>query len=159
MKVERIIFFQGDSANEYLDLLDRKGERAVVKQLMEYWDPGHHDMAKELSAGNSDHQEAIKVNGIEFILTYNTGLNYIGLEHVIPTKYYLIKDSIDSHITTVSPNSSRVFEEFDSFIKAKKALVNIHKALTEEVKDMYEEYREALRVARALTKTDFEEEE
>jgi len=155
MKVERIIFFQGDGANEYLDLLDRKGERAVVKQLMEYWQPGNHDMAKELSAGNSDYQEAIKVNGIEFILTYNTGLNYIGLEHVIKPpkkKYYVVEDSIYSHVTTKKPNFSETFKEYSSFTKAKEALI-------EELKDMYEEYLYSLRKARALRKTDFEEEE
>ena len=153
MKVERIIFFQGDGANEYLDLLDRKGERAVVKQLMEYWQPGNHDMAKELSAGNSDYQEAIKVNGIEFILTYNTRLNYIGLEHVIKPpkkKYYYVADSFYSHITATKPD--RYYKVYETFSEAKKELI-------EDLNIMLNEYREALRIVRALRKTDFEEEE
>jgi len=155
MKVERIIFFQGDDANEYLDLLDRKGERAAVKQLMGWWYPGEHDLAHELSAGNSDYQSFIKVDGIEFVLTYNTDLNYIGLEHVIPTKYYLIEDSIYSHITTENPKGAYgggMLREFDTFTKAKNALI-------EELKDMYEEYKYALQNARALRKSDFEDNE
>ena len=158
MKVERIIFFQGDGANEYLDLLDRKGERAVVKQLMEYWQPGNHDLAHELSAGSSDYQEFIKVDGIEFVLTYNTNLNYIGLEHIIKPpkkKYYLIEDSIYSHITTENPKGAYgggMLREFDTFTKAKNALI-------EELHDMYEEYKYALQNARALRKSDFEDTE
>ena len=154
MKVERIIFFQGDGANEYLDLLDRKGERAVVKQLMEYWDPGNHDIAKELSGGNNDYQEPIKVNGIEFILTYNTDLNYIGLEHIIPPpkkKYYVVNDSIYSHITTIKPTGMR-YETHETFSKAKRSLV-------EDLEFMIDEYRECLRNVRAKRKTDYEEEE
>ena len=154
MKVERIIFFQGDDANEYLDLLDRKGERAAVKQLMEYWQPGNHDLAHELSAGSSDYQEFIKVDGIEFVLTYNTNLNYIGLEHIIKPpkkKYYLIEDSIYSHITTEKPKGG-FNEEYSSFTKAKNALI-------EELHDMYEEYKYALQNARALRKSDFEDNE
>jgi len=145
---------QGDEANEYLDLLERKGERAVIKQLVEYWQPGEHDEAKQLSAGNSDDQSFIKVNGIEFVLTYNQSLNYIGLEHVIPSKYYIIQassssDLIYSHITTEKPRDG-FYDEYDSFSKAKKALIK-------DLKNIHDDYCNALKEARALRKSDFEE--
>lgn len=156
MKVERIIFMQGDEANEYLNLLERKGKKAVVKQLMEYWQPGEHDEAKQLSAGNLDDQEFIKVNGIKFVLTYNLNLNYIGLEHVIPPKYYIIQassssDLIYSHITTEKPKDG-FYDEYDSFFKAKKALIH-------DLWNVFDGYRNALKEARALRKADFEESE
>ena len=156
MKVERIIFLQGDGAQQLLLLLrsQRITERTAVKQLMEYWQPGEHEEANSLSAGKGDYQSFIKVDGIEFVLTYNTNLNYIGLEHIIKPpkkKYYLIEDSIYSHITTEKPKGG-FNEEYSSFTKAKNALI-------EELHDMYEEYKYALQNARALRKSDFEDNE
>ena len=83
MKIERIMFLQNDKADEYLDLLEREGEEEVVKKLMEYWYPGEHEIVNYLSAGSSDDQSFIKVKDVEFVLTYNFQLNYIGLEHII----------------------------------------------------------------------------
>ena len=151
MKVERIIFLQGDGAQQLLLLLrsQRITERTAVKQLMEYWQPGEHEEANSLSAGKGDYQSFIKVDGIEFVLTYSFDFDHIGLEHIIPTKYYVVQDSIYSHVTTEKPDWDQDFEEFDTFTKAKNALI-------EELHDMYEEYKYALQNARALRKSDFE---
>ena len=67
-------------------------------------------------------------------------------------KYYLIKDSIYSHITTEKPDWVLDFEEYYTFTKAKNALI-------EELHDMYDEYKYALQNARALRKSDFEDNE
>ena len=41
-RYERIVFFQGDDADEWLELLDDQGEQPVVDALMEWHHPGEH---------------------------------------------------------------------------------------------------------------------
>jgi hypothetical protein len=65
-------------------------------------------------------------------------------------KYYVVQDSIYSHVTTEKPNWDQKFEEYETFTKAKNALI-------EELHDMYDEYRYALQKARSLKKSDFTE--
>ena len=68
------------------------------------------------------------------------------------TKYYYIQDSIYSHITKGFEDydghySSADIEEYTSFTKAKKALI-------EHLKTMHDEYKYALQKARSLKKSD-----
>jgi hypothetical protein len=71
-----IIFLQGDAAREPLALLDEQGEGAAIDHLAR-WDFGHE----------SEHSPSFKPWGVcdnvyrqgEYVLSYNTRLEYIGL--------------------------------------------------------------------------------
>lgn len=70
-------------------------------------------------------------------------------------KYYYIQDAIYSHITKGFEDydghySIADIQEFDSFTKAKKALI-------QHLKTMNDEYKYALQKARSLRKSDLEE--
>lgn len=81
MKYKNIIFLQGDSANEALDILDDSGKMAAIDYLSQ-WDYGDHDdIRDDLGAGSSDR---IFEHG-EYILTYNLRLGYIGLSIKVAT--------------------------------------------------------------------------
>lgn len=75
--VERIIFLQGEEANEALDIYREQGLDAVFEYLSQWHYPGEHETANEFSAGLSDRV----FNQDEYRLTVNANLNYIGLEY------------------------------------------------------------------------------
>lgn len=79
MKVERIIFLQGDAANEALEIYDKNGCEGALQYLDQWYYPGEHDTASELSHGTKDTVYYIS----DYVLTVNTALNYIGLEYII----------------------------------------------------------------------------
>lgn len=74
---ERIVFMQGDDAEEALRLLDEEGEEACLTYLRQWHFPGEHDTSDTRSAGRLD--DTYEADG--YILTYNSALNYVGLEY------------------------------------------------------------------------------
>ena len=74
----QIVFMQGDDAREPLAILDKQGESAALDFLSE-WDYGDAcPTNNEPNAGTSD---TVYKQG-NYLLTYNTGLGYIGLDRV-----------------------------------------------------------------------------
>lgn len=74
---EQIIFFDGSSADEYLETLEEHGPEAVLQSFLEYHDPGKHPVTQVSSSGTDD---TIHQSG-NYFLHYNWRLNYIGLEY------------------------------------------------------------------------------
>jgi hypothetical protein len=79
MKIENIIFAQGEEAEEYLALLDSKGPGAVIDIMSQAHDIGHHEIMDEFSAGTSDETYRDKHG---YVLSWNTRLGYVGLEYI-----------------------------------------------------------------------------
>lgn len=75
---EQIVFMQGDDATEALDILDNKGIDGALRYLKQWHDSGKHDTRDKPSAGTSDRTHET-TDG--YILTWNNGLSYIGLEY------------------------------------------------------------------------------
>jgi len=75
--IERIVFLQGDEADEALKLYQDKGCEAALQYLSEWHYPGEHETSDKYSAGSSD--TTYEIAG--YRLTVNTALNYIGLEY------------------------------------------------------------------------------
>ncbi len=80
MLVERIVFMQGSNAIEALEILDNEGRESAMTYLRQWHFPGEHDTSLELSAGSSDRVIRTSDN---YVMTYNLGLGYIGLEYVL----------------------------------------------------------------------------
>lgn len=78
MAIERIVFVQGDEADEPLSVLDTDGTEAAIEYLAQWHNPGEHELAQEPAAGSSDD---VFETDHGFILTWNVRLGYIGLEH------------------------------------------------------------------------------
>jgi len=79
MKYEQIVFAQGEDANEPLKILDEQGTHAAIEYLLQ-WDNGDSaDIRDQPSAGTRD--TVVRIAGL--ILTFNTGIGYIGLEREI----------------------------------------------------------------------------
>jgi hypothetical protein len=74
---ERVVFLQGEEADEALAVLDERGEEAALSYLADWHYPGEHETADEPGAGSSDD---VYDDGTGYRLTYNRGLGYIGLE-------------------------------------------------------------------------------
>jgi hypothetical protein len=76
--------------------------------------------------------------------------------------YYFIRDGVYSHVTTKKPNSENrhiSIEIYKTFTKAKKALIQHLKTMDSfSYALMKEEHKDALKDARALKKSDLEEE-
>lgn len=105
MSYANIVFMQGDDASEPLAILHNR-ERdpetgmdidesivwhcptaesvaATFLYLMQ-WDYGEgHEVNETSQAGTSDWQETLEQDGVKYVMTYNVGLSYIGLERVI----------------------------------------------------------------------------
>jgi hypothetical protein len=79
MLIERIIFLQGDQANEALDLYENKGPEGALQYLDQWYYPGEHETSDKPSAGSTDRVYEIS----DYLLTVNTSLGYIGLEYVL----------------------------------------------------------------------------
>ena len=78
MTIERIVFVQGDEADEPLSILDIDGTEAAIEYLARWHYPGEHELAQEPAAGSSD--DVFETDD-GFVLTWNMRLGYIGLEH------------------------------------------------------------------------------
>ena len=75
--IGRIVFVQGDEADEPLSILDTDGTKAAIEYLAQWHHPGEHETADEPATGTSDH---VQKTDDGFILTWNDRLRYIGLE-------------------------------------------------------------------------------
>ena len=75
---EDIICLKGEQASEALGILNEHGEQAVIDYLAQWHYPGEHMTRDEPGAGRSD---TVYTSG-DYILTYNQGLEYVGLEYV-----------------------------------------------------------------------------
>lgn len=76
-RYEDVVFLQGDSADEAIEILDNQGEDAAMDYLIQWHEPGHHMGSSELSHGSSD--STYERDG--YIMSYNIPLNYIGLQY------------------------------------------------------------------------------
>lgn len=76
IRYEQIVFMQEHNAHEAMDILDHEGPEAAIKHLMQWHCPGDHETTRHSSAGSMDN--VYELDG--YILTWNTGLPYIGLE-------------------------------------------------------------------------------
>ena len=80
MRYERIVFMQGEDADEALAILDEQGRCAAIDYLCQ-WDCGDGgDIHDEPGNGSSDH--VYRKDG--YRLSYNPAIGYIGLEREIP---------------------------------------------------------------------------
>lgn len=76
---ESIVFCQNDEdAAEPLRILDDQGEDAAIAFLAQWHNPGEHETSEGSQAGDSDQQYS---DGSGYVLSYNLGLGYIGLEY------------------------------------------------------------------------------
>jgi hypothetical protein len=81
-----VVYMQGSEADEVLDIIDQKGEKAGLKHL-EQWDYGdYHDIHK------SDPTRSLrgydKYETKNYIMTYNTRLGDVGLYAKLPASEY-----------------------------------------------------------------------
>jgi hypothetical protein len=81
MKVIRIIFLQGEEANEALDIYKNRGCEGALQYLDQWYEGNinHYEQFNESAAGTSDRVYEIS----DYLLSVNTSLNYIGLELII----------------------------------------------------------------------------
>lgn len=78
MGYEDIIFMQGEEANEALEILESKGEIAVI-EFLSNWDYGDGPINEESQAGISDRT----FKDGDYLLTWNFRWGYIGLERIV----------------------------------------------------------------------------
>lgn len=78
MIIERIIFLQGDAANEALEIYDKHGFEGALQYLDQWYYPNEHETSDTLAAGALDTVYEIS----DYVLTVNTNLGYIGLEYI-----------------------------------------------------------------------------
>lgn len=79
MQYQRIVFMQGDEADEPLRILDEQGEESAIEYLSQ-WDYGEGEVFDDPSSGTDDD---VYETGDGYRLSYNTRLGYIGLESII----------------------------------------------------------------------------
>lgn len=78
MELIRIIFLEGQNADEALDVYRSHGCEGAL-QYLDQWYSGninHYEIFNEPAAGSNDRVYEIS----DYLLTVNTALNYIGLE-------------------------------------------------------------------------------
>lgn len=76
-RYERVIFFDGEEADDVFDLIDEYGEEDAIAHLSQWHYPGEHETSDEPGAGTSDETYE---NQDGYIMSWNRGLGYIGLE-------------------------------------------------------------------------------
>jgi hypothetical protein len=79
----RIVFMQGEDADEPLRILDEQGEGAAVEYLAQ-WDYG--DAGEEFDEPSSGEDDDVYETDDGFRLSYNTRIGYIGLERINDTQ-------------------------------------------------------------------------
>jgi len=80
-RYQRIVFMQGEEADEPLQILADKGRVAAVDYLAQ-WDMERGEEFDEPASGSDDD---IYTTRDGYRLSWNRGLGYIGLEKVIST--------------------------------------------------------------------------
>ena len=101
-KYARIVFMQGDEAEEPLDILNRHGESAALKYLLQWDNSDYGDVDDRPGAGTGDR---IYKKG-DYIMNYNTRIGYIGLERVINEQKENIKKLVKSLVCEILRESS-----------------------------------------------------
>ncbi len=78
-KYQRIVFMQGEEADEPLAILEEHGTDAAIEFLAQ-WDMEPGEEFDEPSSGTDD--DVYECDS--YRLSYNTRLGYIGLERIVP---------------------------------------------------------------------------
>lgn len=103
-----VIFIQGEEADEAIDILQNHGEDAVIKYLSQ-WDQGeyhtiysHYD--KTVGASDDIYETD------QYVLTYNTRLNYIGLLTKLPKDKYgeYVDESIKEELSVPEKHQKKI---------------------------------------------------
>lgn len=79
MKVERVIFLQGEDADEALKIFNNDGVRALFNHLSQWHYPEEHETSDNFGHGLSDATYRID----DYMLSVNIPLNYVGLEYIL----------------------------------------------------------------------------
>jgi hypothetical protein len=75
---QQVVFLQGHEADEPLRILDEDGVEATVRYLSQ-WDMGEGEVSDHSKQGQLDSEEVFG----RYLLSYNRGLGYIGLESIV----------------------------------------------------------------------------
>ena len=75
VEYEDVFFAQGDDADEILEIIQQKGERAALEYMKQWHYPGEHMTRSEPGHGADD--ETFEKDG--YILSYNPRIGYAGL--------------------------------------------------------------------------------
>lgn len=78
---QSIVFMQGEESDKVLRLLDGEGIAAAIDYLSQ-WDMGDGETSDKPSRGTHDNYKQVG----DFLLTWNEGLGYIGLERVLESQ-------------------------------------------------------------------------
>ncbi len=76
---ERVVFMQGEDAEEALSILEEQGRDAAIDYLAEWHNCGSHEEEDAPAAGEDDYTYETEDG---YLLSYNLRLGYIGLEHI-----------------------------------------------------------------------------
>ena len=87
-RYERVVFMQGEEANEPMDILNNEGKDAAMKHLKQWHYPGEGEGSNETGIGTQD--RTYEKDG--YTMFWNPYLPYIGL--VYDTEFGLNEDSI-----------------------------------------------------------------
>jgi hypothetical protein len=80
MTIEKIVFMQGQDADEALDIYNNEGTAELFTYLLQWHYPNErYETSGELSAGTSD--RVIQIGN--YVLTINSRIGYCGLEHIV----------------------------------------------------------------------------
>jgi len=113
-KYERVIFLQGDEADEALKILDEEGQDAALEYLKQWHDPGNHMGSDELGHGTRD--RTYEKDG--YHMSWNSYLNYIGLEYELSHLNETNKNKLEDILLGYhSPNDEvkDTVENFDDY--------------------------------------------
>lgn len=77
VEYEDVFFAQGEEADEILEIIDQKGERAALEYMKQWHYPGEHMTRAEPGHGSDD--KIFEKDG--YILSYNTRIGYVGLSY------------------------------------------------------------------------------
>ena len=76
-RYERVIFAQGDDAEEPLEIVREEGPEAAIEYLAQWHNPGEHETGDTLSHGTDDN---VFRTDDGYILSWFPAMDYIGLE-------------------------------------------------------------------------------
>jgi hypothetical protein len=80
MKFQRIVFMQGQDADEAMEIYENEGTSGLLTYLLQWHYPNeYYETSNELAAGTSD--RVVKIN--DYVLTINSRIGYCGLEYIV----------------------------------------------------------------------------
>lgn len=74
---ENILFFQGEPAEPFLEMIRKDGEEATLEVMKEFHFKGNHETTNELLQGDEDSCWTDD----RYIMSYNLRIGYIGLQY------------------------------------------------------------------------------